>query len=325
LSVLVIVHSSDAYATDRSLELDKRMGVVMPVAWVGFAVLAKVGIVAYSALVADALDIWYVLLVFAKRTVTVDAIVTVAAIQRFSQGLIDGYKAMAGVNMVSTLDTVWAIVPVWAVQALMADTIDELVAAVTNSWVADVSSRVAEEISQSRKSSVGGSSCEGVARMVAVLVADVAVHAQIVIFARKAGNKFLLGKALDTAVASASWFLVASNGLFLISVGSGNFLGTLNLGLGWHALGGAVDNGAVLNKALDHPVACAGTVNANVDTSRAKIVVAAIADAAVEVLVFHGVVAVVAIYHPRGAKEVRLWAEGEVSIVGCICKVVEEA
>jgi hypothetical protein len=65
----------------------------------------------------------------------------------------------------------------------VADTIDELVAAIANSRVADVSPRVAKEVSQCRKGGIRDSSCEGVAGVVAVLVTHVAVHAQIVVLA----------------------------------------------------------------------------------------------------------------------------------------------
>lgn len=110
--------------------------------------------------------------------------------------------------MLGALDTTRAIVPVWAVQALMAHTIDELIATITDSGMADISSRVAEEVSQGRKSCVRGSRCECMAGMVAVLVADMAIHAQIVVFARKAGDKVLLGEAVDAAVAGSGWLLI---------------------------------------------------------------------------------------------------------------------
>jgi hypothetical protein len=56
-------------------------------------------------------------------------------------------------------------------------------------------------------------------------------------------------------------------------------------------------------------------MNASIDTCWAKIVVATIADAAMVVLVLHGMIAVVAVHHPRGAHVVRLGAECEISII----------
>lgn len=64
------------------------------------------------------------------------------------------------------------------------------------------------------------------------------------------------------------------------------------------ALGGTIDDAAVLNGALHHPVAGTRAVNARIDTSGAKIVVATVTHAAMKVLVFHGVVAVVAVHNP---------------------------
>jgi hypothetical protein len=93
----------------------------------------------------------------------------------------------------------------------VADTIDELVAAIANSRVADISPGVAEEVGQCRENGIRGGSCEGVAGMVAVLVANVAVHAQIVVLAGEAGHKLLLREALDTAVASACRLIVRRN------------------------------------------------------------------------------------------------------------------
>jgi hypothetical protein len=57
------------------------MGVVVPVAWVCLAVLAEVGVVAYSALVTNTLDVRHVLAI-AKRTIAVDAVVAVATSER---------------------------------------------------------------------------------------------------------------------------------------------------------------------------------------------------------------------------------------------------
>lgn len=98
----------------------------------------------------------------------------VATVDGLGQRLVDGNKAVARVDEPGVLDTVGAIVPVWAVQALVANTIDELVTAIADSRVADIPARVAEEVGQSRKDSLRGGSLERMARMMAVLVANVA-------------------------------------------------------------------------------------------------------------------------------------------------------
>jgi hypothetical protein len=64
-------------------------------------------------------------------------------------------------------------------------------------------------------------------------------------------------------------------------------------------------------------------MNAGVDTGRAEIVVATVTDTAVEVLVIHGVVAVVAVYDPGSAGS-RLGTESEGDIVGSLGELVEE-
>jgi hypothetical protein len=118
---------------------------------------------------------------------------------------------------------------------------------------------------------------------------------------------------LNTAVASArrlfSLLLLSNfdNRLLLLSKGAGHLLS--GFGLGANTLGGAVDDAAVLDEALDHPVARAGAVNAGVDARLAQVVVAVVADAAVVVLVFQGHVAVVSIHNPGGLGSVHLGAE----------------
>jgi hypothetical protein len=50
-----------------------------------------------------------------------------------------------------TLQALRAVIPVWAVQTLVAYTIDKLVTAIANSVVARVPARVAKSIAQSRQ------------------------------------------------------------------------------------------------------------------------------------------------------------------------------
>jgi hypothetical protein len=50
-----------------------------------------------------------------------------------------------------TLQALRAVIPVWAVQTLVAYTVDELVTAIANSVVARVSAWVAKSIAQSRQ------------------------------------------------------------------------------------------------------------------------------------------------------------------------------
>jgi hypothetical protein len=192
--------------------------------------------------------------------------------------------------------------------------------------VANVAARIAEEVRQSREGGVRGGGRKGMAWVVAVLVAHVAVDAEIVVLTGEASDELVLRHALDAAVACASRLLVADDRLLLVGVSPRHVRCLVRLDLGWHSLGGAVHDAAVLDKALDHPVACTRAVNAGIDTSGAKIVVSAVTDSTVEVLVLHGMVAVVAVHDPSGASIVRLWAEREISVVRSrICEVAEEA
>ena len=125
-------------AEPKSARRTERVGVVVPIARMGLAVLAEVGVVADSALVSDALNVRQVLLVLAQRSIAVDAVVAVAGVERLGQRLVDGHEAMTGVDELGVLDALRAEVPVGAVQALVADAVDELVAAIADSRVADI-------------------------------------------------------------------------------------------------------------------------------------------------------------------------------------------
>lgn len=188
----------------------------------------------------------------------------------------------------------------------------------------DIAPRVAEEVGQSRKHCIRGGRLEGMTWVVTVLVANVTLQAEVVVVTGDAGDKLLLGEDLDAAITGASGLLFSCNRLLLFCVCSGNLLVviSLSLDLGWDTLSGAVDNASILHEALDHPVALSRTVDASIDAGGAEIIVAAIANAAVEVLVFHGMVAVVAVHDPGGADIARLRAESKsgievVEVVGC--------
>lgn len=58
---------------------------------------------------------------------------------------------MTWMDDLGTLQALRAVIPVWAVQTLVAYTVDELVTAIANSVVARVSAWVAKSIAQSRQ------------------------------------------------------------------------------------------------------------------------------------------------------------------------------
>jgi hypothetical protein len=150
VSIPVFVEGRNTDTTHWSLELDKRVCVVVLVARVRFAALAEVRVVADSALVADALNVWQVLAVFAERPIAVDAVVASWGSKRLWQRLIYGDEAVTRVDDLGALRALRAVIPVRAVQALVADTIDELVAAIADGRVASVPAWCAESMSQGR-------------------------------------------------------------------------------------------------------------------------------------------------------------------------------
>lgn len=158
----------------------------------GLAVGTEVGVMAHGTLVSSAFDIRYAVLVLAERTVTVDTIVAVAAAHRLRKGLVNGNESVSGVDELGALDALGAEVPVGAVQALVAHAVDELLATIADSGVADVSASIAKEVSKSRHRGVLSGSLEDMTGVVAMLVVDVALHAKIVVVACGAGNELAL-------------------------------------------------------------------------------------------------------------------------------------
>lgn len=112
---------------DRRLELDQRVRLVVLGGGVGLAVGAEVDVVADGALVANATDV-RALANRAKRPVAADAdmrgLGSYAA--EVTQRLVDGYEAMVGVHEARVRDAGTAVIPVRAVQALVANTCDVL-------------------------------------------------------------------------------------------------------------------------------------------------------------------------------------------------------
>ena len=99
---------------------------------------------------------------------------------------------MTWVDDLGALRAISAVVPVRAVQALVANTVDELIAAIADGRVAGVPAWRAESMSQCREDSLCRSGLEGMAWVVAVFVADMAVETDVVVFAGSACDKVLL-------------------------------------------------------------------------------------------------------------------------------------
>jgi len=91
---------------------------------VRFAVVTEVSIVANCTLVPDTLDV--ILLVLAKRPIAVNSDVASTVLARHRDGFVDGGKAVLLMNEGGILEALGAVVPIWAVEALVADTEDWL-------------------------------------------------------------------------------------------------------------------------------------------------------------------------------------------------------
>lgn len=226
------------------------------------------------------------------------------------------------------LHTLAAVIPIGAVQALVADTIDELVTAIADSRVANIPTRVAEEIGQRRKDRLGRGRLESMARMMTMLVVDMALQAEVVVVTSDTGDELALWQNLDAAVASASRLLGIDDRLLFVGKCAWYFLFlgllSLDLGLGCDALGSAVYHVAILDKALDHPVASSRAMDTIIHAFGAEVIVTSIAYAAVEVLILHRLVAIVAVHDPRGVQAGWLRAEGKTWVAAGSRELVEE-
>ena len=290
---------------------------VVSVSRMSLAGAAEVSVVAYSALVSNASDVSLVSFAIAQWPIAVDAEVADERAVRLWDWRVDSSEAMARMSGLRILHAIVTEVPVRAVQALVADAVDELFTPIANSSVADVAARSAEELSQ-RSNGAGLGRLESVTRVVAMLRAHVARHAEVVILAIDTGDEVALGEDLDARVAGASR-LLRLHGLRLLlghellgreSTGHFLLLGLdldlrhglrlrLLRGLGSNPLGGAVGDLAILDETLNQPVTLTRAVVARGNAVLAEVIVALVANAAVVVLVGHGLVTDIAVDGPR--------------------------
>jgi hypothetical protein len=99
---------------------------------------------------------------------------------------------MAWVNEASIDDASRAVVPIWAVEALVANSVDVFVTSITDCIVAGVASRAKESLRDQVEVSIFDSRDESVLGVMAVLLSSVARNAEVVVLARCAGNEVLL-------------------------------------------------------------------------------------------------------------------------------------
>jgi len=269
----ILIHRSNADILDCSLELDEGVSTVVVVAGQSLARRAEVRVVAHSALVADTRDVWLVDLIPAERTVAVDA--RMASEHRLGLGdrVVDGREAVTSMLERSLSNARAAVVPVWAVQALVADAKDGLVAAIADGVVANMTARSKGSLGGDAEDSALGGRLEAVGGVVAVLVGGVAGNAQVEVIAGRASDKLVLRQNIHAVVASAgrhAGLLGKGLGLFLkgtrdlgldVFLDSGTHARTVDhltrylvldvLSLASNTLGCAGDDLAVLDRTLD--------------------------------------------------------------------------
>lgn len=128
---MVLTSSGNTDMANWSLELDKRVRLIMLVGGTGLAVGAEVKIMADSTLIANAPDVRRVALACrAERAVTTDTMMGrghgVCAIVHVLHWLVERDETMIRVNESRVNEAISTIVPVRAVKTLVADPIDKL-------------------------------------------------------------------------------------------------------------------------------------------------------------------------------------------------------
>lgn len=249
---------------------------------------------------------------------------------------------MVGVDETSVLSTIRTVVPIRAVQTLVADTTNVVVAPVADSIVADIAAGVQASHDRSVKDSAPNCRGKAVLRVMAMLVLSEAGLAKIEILANFAVQEFLLREFLNTAIARTSqkhwrreWGeLVCAGRSYSVDETNGNGQGELLLSTSaqWAARGlgqrrmarlgrqvsSAVSDLAVLNGSLDKPVLIVVAGDALIDAVLAKIKIPVIAGGAMKVSIGNRSVAAVAADSKRSSETT---GEGgtrrSLSVFGC--------
>ena len=197
LAILVIAHGGDRNVPDGGLELDEGMRFIVGVGRVGLAVGTEVRVVADGALVPVSGDVRLKAAGgVAERSIAIDSIVTGPAGEWSALGgvrLEHRDELVLGVDKAGVDETFRAVVPVWTVHALVANTIDVLVTPVTDSTVAYVAARGKQGLGYDIKLRALDCRSEGVLWIVAVLQGDVTGDAEVVVLAGSAGDEVLVG------------------------------------------------------------------------------------------------------------------------------------
>jgi hypothetical protein len=139
----MIAQSCNTDVANWGLEFDEGMGAVVGIRGAGLTASTEIGVVADGALVPVSLDIGLGA-ILAKRAVAVNTVVACLATVQSRQScsvcerLVDWYEAVSRMNEVGIRNAGRAEVPVWAVEALVTNTIDVLITTITNGIMASV-------------------------------------------------------------------------------------------------------------------------------------------------------------------------------------------
>jgi hypothetical protein len=191
------------------------VGAVVLVTGVGLAARAEVNVVTDGTLVANAGNIALSRLVIAQRAITEDAKVDLRVTRQITNSFVDRGEAVSRVVLVGLLDARGAVVPVRARQALVAgadDTLEVvsmcsarrqiyglgkksiyLLTSITNGSVLELATGETARHDQVLQAEVAvRAKREGVGRVVAVLVAQQATKAKVVVLAVIASHQVAL-------------------------------------------------------------------------------------------------------------------------------------
>jgi hypothetical protein len=304
----VVTQSSNANIADWGLEFDERMGSVVAVRWASLTAGTEVGVVADGALVTITDNVGLPSAVgIAKRSITEDACVTrfaaVPTTQRVqvAEGLVERHEPVAGVDEAGICNARRAVVPIRALETLVADAVDVLVAPIADGIVSGVTAGSKESLSQQAMVGILGHKAKGMLRVVAMLHPYMAPNTQVVIVTCVASDKLVVRQLDDAGIAGAG-----RHGNLLLFGGHESGLGLRELWLGCNGLCDAVGHLAILHETFDEPVVIASTEDSCVDTTPAQIEVTVIARAAMIVLVGNGSTAIVAI-DSENAHDMQWW------------------
>jgi len=262
------------------------VGAVVVVSWESLATGTEVAIITDSTLVANARDVALSRLVLAQRTVAEDTIVDFMLTRSLTNSIVNLDESVTRVVLRCCSNALRAEVPVGASQALVTDANNTPVTAVTDSGVAELTTRETARSDQIFQGEVTvRAKVEGMTRVVTVLISEETTKAQVIVLSVIATDE--IAAISFTTAAIAHWLLFSLDcsiqGLRWLHIQFENRLGdgfgkSLDLDklslhrdmrLGDHLrlnrklvarrnrLGGAVRNDTIMNESLNQPVTIA--------------------------------------------------------------------